>query len=161
VFWPLKINKITENESVSVVHALLRRALHHRGQPAAQRAGCLPCTPHFRYTMINALDRESLIINADDIIIEGSPCGRMTTANSSSPSRTIPPYATYGLKVWDSIKQWVVDYIKVYYYRSDETQSCRRSGRRCAPRATPHEGRAVVVRARWPPSCGPSSTSGS
>ncbi|GJM90496.1 hypothetical protein PR202_ga06781 [Eleusine coracana subsp. coracana] len=29
------------------------------------------------------------------------------------------PYANDGLKVWDSIKQWVTDYVKVYY-KSDE-----------------------------------------
>uniref|UniRef100_A0A7N0VG94 Lipoxygenase n=1 Tax=Kalanchoe fedtschenkoi TaxID=63787 RepID=A0A7N0VG94_KALFE len=87
--------------------------------------------PHFRYTMeINALAREALI-NAGGIIESCFSPGKYSIELSSAAydlqwqfnTEALPedlissdfPYANDGLLIWDSIKQWVSDYVNYYY----------------------------------------------
>ncbi|KAL8170849.1 hypothetical protein V2J09_022653, partial [Rumex salicifolius] len=89
--------------------------------------------PHFRYTMeINALAREALI-NAGGIIESSFTPGKYSIEGMATEDPRAPhglkltirdyPFANDGLLVWDSIKEWVSDYVNHYYSSSDLVQS--------------------------------------
>jgi hypothetical protein len=67
----------------------------------------------------SALAKESLI-NADGIIEESLQAHTVRKDDGVIELELITikdyHYATDGLQVWDSIRQWVADYIKVYYF---------------------------------------------